>query len=172
MEIRRLGPTDYDGFYALRLAGLEEYPFAFATNAQAWRAASRETIERLLTTSHERGDMPILGAWVDGHLVGKVGLNRDLRPTVAHKGTLWGFYVSNGYRQQGIGTKLLTEMLSLAQATPDLRQIRAVVNVKSDTAVRLLTKAGFEQYGREPDAKKLDGALYDQIYFWYRLVGE
>ena len=172
MEVRRLTPADYDSFYGLRLAGLEEFPITFATDAQAWRSASKETIERLLVNSYEREDTPILGAWEEGELVGMVGLNRDLRPSVAHKSTLWGFYVAANYRQQGVGLNLLNELFSLARTISGLRQMRAVVNVENEAALKLLMKVGFEQFGREPDAKKVNGILYDQIYLWYRLMGE
>lgn len=170
MQIRHLTPADYENFYALRLAGLEEYPAAFATDAQAWKAAAKETIERLLEISRDREDVPILGAWVDSQLVGIVGLNRDLRPSVAHKATLWGFYVSAHYRRQGIGYQLVREMLLRAHQIPDLLQIRAVVNVNSREALALLAKVGFEQFGRETKAKKIDGIFYDQIYLGYALA--
>lgn len=170
LYIRHLTTADYDQFYKLRLAALEEHPEAFATDAQAWQTAAKETIERLLTTSQDRADMPILGAWVDdSQLVGMVGINRDLRPSVAHKATLWGGYVTADYRQQGIGYLLLREMLTRARAVPDLLQIRAVVNASSLEALALLGKMGFEQFGREPNAKKVDRVLYDQIYLWHPL---
>jgi ribosomal protein S18 acetylase RimI-like enzyme len=170
MEIRRLTPSDYDPFYEVRLASLLECPEEFATDADAWRNAPRETINKLLLNSEERTDMPILGAWKNGHLVGLAGLNRDLRPSVVHKSTLWGVYVLPEHRRQGIGRALLNELISIAHKTPDLRLIRAVVTITSADALSLLEKTGFKRFGQEPEAKRFKDTFYDQVYFWYPLA--
>jgi len=168
-EVRRLIPADFDQYYALRLAGLVECPAAFTTDADAWRSASKETIERHLLTS-ESSDAPILGAWKeDGELVGILGLNREQRRSVSHKAGLWGFYVSAPCRQQGIGRALLIEVISLAGNLPDLRQLRAVVPTSSQQALSLVEKIGFLRFGLERDARQVNGSFHDQVYLWYLL---
>jgi ribosomal protein S18 acetylase RimI-like enzyme len=169
VHIQQLLPSDYDIFYKLRLDGLEQHPDAYATDAQAWKSASKETIERLLVNSQEKQDMPIIGAWVESQLVGLVGMNRDLRPSVAHKATLWGLFVSPPYRRQHIGRALVTEILARAQTISELTLLRAVVNINSVAALMLLMQSGFKEYGREPNAKKIGETFYDQIYLWYDL---
>ena len=169
MEIRRLIPADYDGYYAVRLAGLEECPAAFATDAAAWKTAPRDAIERLLKLSQERKDMAIMGAWIDDQVVGTIAMKRDLRPSVMHKTSLLGFYVYPSYRRQGIGQALLTEFIALAQDIPDLLQIRTIANLSCTEALSLFKKVGFERFGLEPKAKKVDNTFYDQIYLWYSL---
>jgi RimJ/RimL family protein N-acetyltransferase len=154
----------------LRLASLEQRPEAYATDAQAWKSASKATIEKLLSHSEEREDMPILGAWVDNQLIGMVGMNRDLRPSIAHKATLWGLFVSPPYRRQHTGRALVNEILVCAQSIPGVELLRAVVNVNSVAALTLLKQCGFEEYGREPKAKKVSESFYDQIYLWYDLT--
>jgi len=168
-EVRRLIPADFDQYYALRLAGLVECPAAFTTDADAWRSASKETIERHLLMS-ESSDAPILGAWKeDGELVGILGLNREQRQSVSHKAGLWGFYVSAPHRRQGIGETLLTQVISWARAVPELRQLRAVVPTSSMQALSLMGKMGFQQFGLERDARQVNGKFHDQVYFWYLL---
>jgi hypothetical protein len=54
MKITRLTPNDYEYFYSLRLASLEECPEEFATDADAWKNAPRETINKLLVNSEDR----------------------------------------------------------------------------------------------------------------------
>lgn len=170
MRIQRLLPSDYDSFYQLRLDSLEQHPETYATDAQAWKNASKEAIERLLLNSQEREDMPIIGAWVDNQLAGMVGMNRDLRPTIAHKATLWGLFVSPPHRRQHIGRALLKEVLACARSTPELILVRAVVNINSIAALALLKEGNFKEYGREPKAKKIGETFYDQIYLWYDLT--
>jgi len=101
---------------------LETCPEEFATDAEAWKNASRETINKLLVNSEERKDTPILGAWVDEKLAGLIGVNRDLRPSVRHKSTLWGMYVTPAHRRQGIGHSLLNEVVQVLKEEPDLRK--------------------------------------------------
>lgn len=165
-------PADFDQYYALRLAGLEECPAAFTTDADAWRSASKETIERHLLAS-EGSEMPILGASKeDGELVGIVGLSPEQRRSVSHKAGLWGFYVSPPCRKHGIGRALLTEAISLARKLPDLRQLRAVVPTSCPQALSLVEKLGFLQFGLERDARQVNGIFHDQAYFWYSLRDE
>jgi ribosomal protein S18 acetylase RimI-like enzyme len=169
MKISRLTPKNYDKFYSLRLESLEACPEEFATDTDAWKNASRETINKLLITSEERKYAPIFGAWKEENLVGLIGVNRDLRPSVRHKSTLWGMYVTHAHRRQGIGHALLDEVVEVLKEDPDLRLIRAVVTVTSKDALTLLKKQGFKIYGQEPEAKRLDDKYYDQVYLWLPL---
>jgi len=169
MKITRLTPKDYEPFYSLRLASLEECPEEFATDAESWKNAPRETINKLLIHSEERRDAPIFGAWKNDELVGLVGVNHDLRPSIMHKSTLWGLYVATDQRKQGFGSALLNEVIKVARETSGLRLIRAVVTVTSTDALSLLEKHGFTIYGREPEAKKLNDTYYDQVYLWLPL---
>jgi len=144
MKISRLTQKDYNQFYALRLESLETCPEEFATDADAWKNASRETINKLLVNSEERQDALILGAREGENLVGLVGINRNLRPTVSHKSTLWGLYVTSAHRRQGIGGALLDEVVKALKDENELRLIRAVVTVTSRDAISLLGKMGFK----------------------------
>lgn len=169
-QIHRLTQTDYEPFHEFRLRALTDCPEEFATDADAWRNAPRETINKLLINSETREDTPIFGARNDDRLVGMIGVNRDLRPTVKHKSTLWGFYVMPEHRKHGVGTALLNEMIAVARLTPDLCLLRAVVTITSTDALSLMEKTGFQRYGQEPDAKFLDGKFYDQVFLIYQLT--
>ena len=169
MKISRITPNDYDQFYALRLESLETCPEEFATDAEAWKNASRDTINKMLVASEERADAHILGAWEDDTLVGMIGANRNLRPTVKHKSTLWGLYVTSAHRRRGIGSALLDEVVKVLKGEPELRLIRAVVTITSREALSLLEKKGFQVYGQEPEAKRLNDQFLDQVYMWLSL---
>lgn len=168
IQIKRLTTADYDAYFTLRLASLRECPHMYATNAEEWENAPRETVEKHLKLS-ETEQAPILGAWAGDELVGLILVLPDYRPTVQHKATLGGFYVAPAHRNQGIGTKLLAETVNVAEAKPELKQLRAVVNATGLEAVNLFKKAGFRPFGTEIRAKFIDGAYHDQIYYWYDL---
>lgn len=167
-EVRRLVTDDFDQYYEVRLAGLIECPAAFTTDADAWRSASKETIERHLELSQD-GQAPILGAWQGAELVGLIGMNPEQRASVSHKAGLWGFYVLPDHREQGIGGGLLTDMIGVAKTMPNLRKLRAVVPTSCGKALSLTSKLGFEQFGLEREARQVDGLFHDQSYLSYSL---
>lgn len=121
-----------------------------------------------LQLSEEGTESPLLGAWAEGALVGLLGMNREQRPSVRHKAGLWGFFVQPEHQNQGIGRALVTEMIAVAKTLPELRQLRALVPA-AGTAPFLLEKMGFERFGFERDAKRVDGQFHDQVYFSYFL---
>jgi ribosomal protein S18 acetylase RimI-like enzyme len=169
MKISRLTPKDYDQFYALRLESLENCPEEFATDADAWKNAPRETINKFLVSSEEETDSPILGALQGDILIGLVGARRNLRPSVRHKSTLWGWYVTPAHRRKGAGRALLAAVVNVLKEEPELRLIRGVVTVTSEAALSLLEKQGFKVYGQEPGAKRFDDKFFDQVYVWLPL---
>ena len=170
-EIRALTSSDHDDYHRVRLAGLEECPWAFATGAEEWRSAGREVIDGHLRSSESGPDAPILGALstADG-LVGLLGMRRDPRPSVRHKASLWGLYVLPPWRRQGVARVMLSEMITVAGTVDGLRQLRATVPVTGG-ALAVFEQAGFARFGIEVDAKQVDGRFYDQAYVWLR-VGE
>jgi ribosomal protein S18 acetylase RimI-like enzyme len=169
MKLQKLTPNDFDVYYSLRLESLQQCPVMYATDANDWQAVPREVIEKHLLLSQSE-QAPLFGAWQAGVLVGLLGLNPDSRPTVRHKGTLWGFYVAPAARRQGIGRALLEHAVLVAKSKLRLEQLRVVVTLHDPAAVRLFEQFGFREYGREPRAKLLDGVYYDQAYFWYPLA--
>jgi ribosomal protein S18 acetylase RimI-like enzyme len=60
-------------------------------------------------------------------------------------------------------------VVNLLKEDPELRLIRAVVTVTSEAALSLLEKQGFQVYGQEPKAKRLDDKFFDQVYVWLPL---
>ncbi len=170
IEVRRLVPENFDHYYETRLASLVQCPAAFATDADAWRNASQETIMKHLQVSEEGTESPILGAWTEESLVGLLGMNREERPSVRHKAGLWGLFVMPDHQNQGVGRALVAEMIAVAKTMPELRQLRALVPAEG-TAPFLMEKMGFERFGFERDAKRVDGQFHDQVYFSYRLRG-
>jgi L-amino acid N-acyltransferase YncA len=167
MLVRPLRLADFDRYSDLRLQGLIEFPAAFTTDADSWERAPRSTLEAHL--SPERADSPILGAWLgDDELIGLLGMNREQRRSVAHKAGLWGFYVAPQHRGRGVGRRLVTEMIRLAELA-GIRQLRAVVPTSCAEALSLLEDMGFGTYGLERDARLVDGVFHDQAYLVYPL---
>jgi ribosomal protein S18 acetylase RimI-like enzyme len=88
-------------------------------------------------------------------LVGMAGFQRGNGPKRRHKGMVWGVYVTPAKRGQGVGRKLLQEVLGRAAKVGGLEQIMISVTTTQEAAVALYRSLGFESFGREPNALKI-----------------
>ena len=161
--IRILTSADHASFRELRLRALQQHPVAFATSAEAWAKASPERTVAFLQDSESPSPNFILGSFEGDRLTGMIGLRREGRASVDHKGSLWGFFVLPDFRRTGTGRALLKEALARA-AGMEMRYVRIVTATSSEAALALFEAQGFERYGLEPDGIKDDDGYYDQVF--------
>jgi ribosomal protein S18 acetylase RimI-like enzyme len=72
------------------------------------------------------------------------------------------------WRQRGLARQLLHALFTYAR-TRGIEQIRLSVNVENPPAARLYRAFGFESYGREPRAMRVDDRYYDEDLMMLRL---
>ncbi|HEY0295442.1 MAG TPA: GNAT family protein [Bordetella sp.] len=159
VQIRRLAPDDAPALRDLRLDALSEAPHAFGSSLAEEQAMDLDGF-RQWTSGKESA---LFGAFVGGHLAGMVGMTRQPRSKMRHKAYIWGMYIEPGQRGLGLGGRLLEAALASAAALPGLRQVQLSVNAGNAPAIALYERAGFREYGREPEALCVAGALYDEI---------
>jgi GNAT superfamily N-acetyltransferase len=147
LEIRRLVESDWEAYRALRLEGLAGAPEAFGSDVEVEQQRPDEHwIGRL-------GPNPnsfLLGAWVDGRLVGMAGFIREEGRKERHKGMIVSVYVTPSHRKGGTGRRLMAQALDDARLLEGLVQICLSVGDRNEPARRLYESLGFVTYGVEP----------------------
>lgn len=162
MAVRRLSPRDADAFRALRLEALRVAPFAFgrALEEEAGRPLAwfGETLER---------DAIFAAADAAGRLAGVLGYHRDAMLKRRHIGHLWGMYVRDAARGQGLGAALLEAAIAHARAEVSVLQL--LVGEGNPGARRLYERAGFAVHGREEASLRVEGVEAVTLHMAMRL---
>lgn len=98
--VRELTGSDAAAFQAVRLRSLKEHPTAFGSDYDYEKTIPLEkTIEHLSQRNAERF---ILGAFLDGELIGIIAGNRDSHRKSQHRAHIGAMYVSTrSTRQRG-----------------------------------------------------------------------
>lgn len=158
---RSLTPDDLDDYIAIRREMLEKTPHHFASSPADDRSNDREAMRSIL------GGAPtnrVFAAFDGERLVGVTGALVEPKVKRRHALYVWGVYVAPTHRRRGIARRLLADVLSMARALPDVRQIDLGVSAEAPAARALYESLGFEAWGREPSALLVDGKLYDELH--------
>ncbi len=165
--IRQLKENDSESYYKIRLEGLKLHPEAFGTGAEDWTKATSEQVKNLLANSSQ--DDFVLGVFHEEKLVGVIGLKREKKHSVGHKGTVWGLFVLPEFRNKGLGRKLVAALTKKSSSHQELKFIRAVVTNTSANAIGIFESLGFIRYGIELRGIKQGSNFFDQTYLAFNL---
>lgn len=160
MLIRLLTPADAIPFSKLRRERLEQSPLAFAESLAEHDALPLSKIAERLARSQ---DNFVMGAFTPkAELVGMAGFARNPRLKSRHKGVVWGVYVRPKWRGTGAGRAILSRLIEQARSLEGLEQIHLTVAITQAAARRLYESLGFEVFGHERHALKVDGEYVDE----------
>ncbi len=74
-----------------------------------------------------------------------------------------GIMVHDGHQGQGIGTRLMTALLDLADQELGLHRVELEVMVDNTHAIKLYEAMGFEEEGRKRDTYRKNGGFVDVL---------
>jgi ribosomal protein S18 acetylase RimI-like enzyme len=161
-DIRPLGAADAEAWRALRLQALKEEPRAFTASYEEAAATAPADFARRMPS--DGGPAVLFGLFVEGALEGSAGFSVQQGRKLGHKGLLWGVYIRPDWRRRGFGRALVGRVISHARAHVALLQ--AAVVADNISARRLYRSLGFEPYGVERAAVRVDGEDVDEVLLW------
>ncbi len=163
---RRLGVDDAALYRGLRLEGLQSCPTAFSSS---WDEENRHALEKF---SDRLEKNVTLGGWLNerSSLCGIASLFVPDTTKLRHKASIVGVYVRPEARGTGLAQALLEQLI--AHASEQVEALLITVEASNIAALRLYGRLGFEEYGREPRALKVNGAYYDEILMTLSLLSD
>ncbi|HEY8633732.1 MAG TPA: GNAT family N-acetyltransferase [Candidatus Dormibacteraeota bacterium] len=149
MSIRRLGPEDWQQFRKVRLAALQEAPYAFGSTFELEVAADEDSWRRRIV------DWARFIAEVEGEVAGTVGAGAgEFALTVA----LTALWVDPRFRSRGIGGALVGSVVDWA-ASEGCTQVLLWVTEMNKAAERLYEHHGFARTGRVDEVRRGEPAV-------------
>lgn len=155
MEIRPLGPDDAEAFFEIRLKALETCPHAFSASPERFRARGIEGCRSMI--QRVENVRVTLGAWSEGRLVGIAGFVRDEGEGLPPTGYVWGVFVDERVRGQGVGAATMDALVEILKSFEGLEQATLEVYEDNHAAAALYRRIGFRTLRVEPGQGETNG---------------
>lgn len=156
IDVRRLTEQDARIFRDARLEALEAYPEAFQST---YETAADLPLEAYAVRIQMYA---VFGGFMDGELRGILGFSPLRNPKISHKGILWGMFVQPEARGTGLAKAMVEAALDHARGR--VEQVLISVITDNERARRFYEKMGFEAYGVEPRALKMNDKYFDEEF--------
>lgn len=156
--VRALTENDLAIFKRIRLEALKKEPEAFASHYDDWTALEDDAWLARLTGGYAHG------AFVDGEIVGLIGLMPEQPKKMRHRGSIVMVYLRSNQRGTGLAHALLDTIVAKAKEL-GLAQLELSVSAENPAGIRFYEREGFSIYGRlpngvvEPDGRAIDDIM-------------
>jgi ribosomal protein S18 acetylase RimI-like enzyme len=158
MEIYKLTPSDWEIYKELRLEALQKDSAAFGDSyEESVRLHDDEWKKELENTKSH-----MFVARDGGQVIGMVAGYQEDNNKMKHMAYVWGVYVRQSGRGQGIGQKLMEALILELASNKEIEKIDLNVNTSQLSAFRLYEKLGFTVGGILHKELKVDGKYFDE----------
>jgi ribosomal protein S18 acetylase RimI-like enzyme len=155
--VRRLRPADAESYRSLRIEAIGTTPHTFAEELSA---AMERGVGAYADALAVDAETRTYGAFRDGALIGFAASTRK-RPPFEFIAKVSSVYVQAGHRRAGVAHALL-EVIEVAARGQGVTKLTLAVAVQNAGARRLYEALGYEAYGIEPCAMRIDGMFVDE----------
>jgi len=165
MIVARLTPTHVAEYRAIMLKAYANEPDAFTSTVAEREPLPLEWWASRLSDGHDPTEL-VVGAFVNGQIVGVAGLRFERRERTRHKASLFGMTVLPEFRGQGIARALVEAVLEQARSSPGTLVVQLTVSESNAPAIRLYESCGFRRFGTEPWAIRLGERFVPLVHMW------
>lgn len=139
---------------------LADSPWAFLASPEQDRGCDVEKVRASLA----RTDAAIVAVKAEGseELVAAAGVVREEAMKRRHIAMIWGVYVKSRARGSGLGRAVVTAAMETAMGWEGIASIHLAVNANAPAAKKLYESLGFQEWGFEPDAVRINGVSYGE----------
>lgn len=169
MPLIRLTPHHAQTYRALMLDAYARHPEAF-TSSVGERTALPLAWWQARLAEGPQADELVWASVAGDEILGVAGLSFERREKVRHKATLFGMYVRPDVRGQGLGRELVDAVLAHARDCPGIALLQLTVTDGNAGAIALYRSAGFEAWGREPQAVRVGEGFVHKLHMWCPLT--
>jgi len=160
--VRRLAIADLDALLCVRRDALLSSPRAFSSSPDDDRGSDRSLVAKKLSTGSD--DDIVFGVGTSSRLLGMVGFCRQSSGKLRHRAVLWGMFVREDARGQGVGGALVSSVVRHARSLEGLLDLHLGVAVDNAPAQALYARSGFEAWATERRAVVVHGEAIDEIH--------
>jgi catechol 2,3-dioxygenase-like lactoylglutathione lyase family enzyme/ribosomal protein S18 acetylase RimI-like enzyme len=164
VDIRVLHAVDASAYRDLRLQALSTHPEAFLTTYDDYLSRPLELVTNQLTPDDHHFTVGAFVGDASNQLVGTVTLVRERATKARHIANVFAMFVSPHAQRQGIGRKLLADLIQRTRQLDGVEQLRLSVVKDNNAAMALYQSAGFQVYGTEPNAMKTANRSWDEVH--------
>jgi RimJ/RimL family protein N-acetyltransferase len=164
--VRDASLADAERYRELRLLALKESPTAFSADYEENARQSMSYWKNRLKPD-EHGIIFI--AEYEKQLIGMIGIRKGDSSKTKHSAGIWGVYVHPDWR----GLRIAEGLIELCCEWAKLREVqiaKLAVVATNKSAIRLYERSGFTIYGTEPNALRVQGRYYDELYMSRPLI--
>ncbi|WP_449620329.1 N-acetyltransferase family protein [Robertmurraya sp. Marseille-Q9965] len=167
MEMKMLESEFAEQYREIRLTALQTNPESFSAS---YEEESLYPLERFITRL-ENSHAFTFGAFKEERLVGVVTLVLEQSVKLNHRANIYAMYVLPDYRSNGIGKRLMEQAIEKAKEIDYIEQIYLTVVASNVPAKKLYQSLGFEVFGLDKRALRVEDTYFDEELMVLHLKG-